>query len=151
RIDLGGHRLGLFSIPGVSIETNDNGVISNGIIEAHGTGTSTLQGNMPSLTVVSGSYSTGVRSFIEGSLTITGGSLDLGGGFLRVRDNLVTTSTGTLGMATNSGGMLLVLGSATFGGGSEVGLINNGHITIWGDFVQQGSSTFPPSMALTST
>ena len=73
---------------------------------------------------------------IPGNVTVTAGSLTLNSHTLRVGGTYGTTGTGTMTM-TNVLDTLIVTGSASFAGGSTVGLLTNGYLEIQGATVTQ--------------
>jgi hypothetical protein len=75
---------------------------------------------------------------VTGNVTVTG-QFGPGANTLTVGGTFATSGTGTLKMTT-VGGVLNVSGNATFGGGSEAGLLTLGQINLAGDFLQNGNA-----------
>jgi hypothetical protein len=79
------------------------------------------------------------------TLTISGGSLVMGGQPVSVTGNFTTSGSGTLSM-TNAADSLDINGNASFGGGT--GTLSNGVIRVAGNFTQVGATAaYAPSPA----
>jgi hypothetical protein len=107
-------------------------IIGGGTVNLTGTGT--MKGVVVGNVNVTGTYTVTAADSVNGNLTVgTGGALTIGGaGLVGVSGNFSTTGTGTLAMSSGTS-QLLVWGSASFGGGSETGLITDGLIQLAGN------------------
>lgn len=77
---------------------------------------------------------------VTGSLTVSGGTLDLNGKRLRVLNGFATNSTGTLAMASAADSLVVLNRKAiTFNGASTSGLLTAGTIVATGNFSQGGT------------
>jgi len=72
---------------------------------------------------------------VAGAVNVSGGTLALNGDTLTVTRTFATTGTGTLTM-TNPSDLLNVRGNARFNGGSTLGLLTAGTLTVGGSFTQ---------------
>ncbi|MDH4132759.1 MAG: hypothetical protein OEV95_13240, partial [Gemmatimonadota bacterium] len=112
-------------------------ISSGGALNLLGSGR-TLGGTLGSALPVnvSGSYTLTGRTVV-GNLSVTGatGSLTVGGQTLAITGNLSTTGSGVITM-TNVLDSVIVTGNATFGGGSESGLLTAGVLSVGGSFSQ---------------
>ncbi len=116
--------------------TNNGSMGGSGTMALAGTGS--VGGIVSTDVTVTGTYSASAAVTLAGNLSVSG-SLDLNGQNVIVPAAFSTSGTGTIKMASASA--LTVFGNATFGGGSETGLITNGLITVKGNFTQSGATT----------
>ena len=131
--------LTLSSAPTVTVSGNLSvlGTVSgSGTVALSGTGT--VKGTITPSVSVTGTYSASGVVSVTGNVTVTG-SLDMNGQFVNISGAFTTTGSGTITM--NSGATVSVVGSVSFGGGSETGLITAGTFTAQGDFTQIGGAT----------
>jgi hypothetical protein len=117
-----------------------NSLLGTGQFALSGTGT--LSGAVSgSLSITGGTHTVlGLAGLsVTGNLQIAGGTLVVNGQFVNV-GSLTTAGSGTVTM-TNAADNFTVNGNATFGGGSETGLLTNGSLTVKGNFAQNGGTT----------
>ena len=74
---------------------------------------------------------------VANTLTISAGSLTLGGHSVKVPGTFSTTGSGTFSM-TNTNDSLVVTGNATFSGGATTGLLTNGNLVVGGTLTATG-------------
>lgn len=113
-----------------------------GTVELAGTGR-TAKGTLPTV-IVTGSVSAAGGLTVSGDLTIgaivrAGGNLNLGGQIVTVAANFATAAGGVLIMQS-SADVLAVQGGASFGGGSETGLLTAGTLRVGGAFTKAGGA-----------
>lgn len=102
-------------------------------------------GATDSAVIVAATNSPQVLSTVSvGAVNVASGNLEIGDAALTVARGFATTGTGTLTMQSGAG--LAVGGSVIFAGGSTAGLLDNGTITVGGNFTQV-SGTSPLSFA----
>ncbi len=113
-----------------------------GQIRVTGSGTHTIRGALPRLTIENGQYSVnedaGATWSVFGDLSVTQNArliLDAADSVF-VTGNFLTTTGGQLAQAAGSD--LFVFGDAQFGGGSTAGLLTGGQLTVAGDFTTLG-------------
>ena len=96
----------------------------------------TLSGNIAVNVVITGNY------LLNGNVNLSGHTLGVSGalsfGHTLRAGAFVTTANGALTMGT---GDSLIVTSATFSGGSEVGALGGGVLVVSGDFVQNGTTS----------
>lgn len=111
-------------------------------------GTATLRGSLPFLTVT-GNVTLGGTASVAGLVVIDGGNLTVGAQSL-VTGALETQNGGTLTM-TDPLGSVAVSGNAAFYGGSTAGLLTAGTLSVGGDFYVGNLTVdaFSPSAAHT--
>ncbi|MEO8636641.1 MAG: hypothetical protein ABI587_15295 [Gemmatimonadales bacterium] len=130
-------------VNGFTINVNGN-LVSNASNPFSGGGVLQLSGTGGT---ISGALGVGIGLTVTGSYTLAGstsagsgivsgsGSLVLGGQALTLAGAFTTSGTGTVTM-TNALDQLTVAGNATFGGGSEQGLLTAGVLTVGGGLAQ---------------
>jgi hypothetical protein len=143
----------LYVNSGASLTLSTSTLVINGNVVATGplggTGTialasstaATVSGSFNGALTVTGPYSANASITTQG-LIITGttGSFDANGQVIAINGALQTLGSGTLKM-TVGGSALNVTGGATFGGGSETGLLTAGVLSIAGNFTEGGGAT----------
>jgi Bacterial Ig-like domain (group 1) len=102
-------------------------------------GTGTVQGAMPRLAIGGTPYALAGDLTVNGDLTVTGGSLSIAGFAATVGGTFATVGGGRLVM-NDPGGSLLAQGDAVFAGGSTLGMLVAGTLTVRGDFTQAGGA-----------
>jgi hypothetical protein len=129
----------------------DNGVLdaTTGAITGGGTvtlgGTGQVSGTIAGALNVKGSYKLGGTLGVAGNVTILAGNLTLNGKQMAVTGDFCTQGTGTFTM-TNAADLLVINGAAKFNGGSTVGLLSSGKISVAGNLLVPGAaSAFAPS------
>lgn len=100
-----------------------------------------VPGPSDSAVIIGATNSPSVGSSVTvGAVNVASGTLTIGDASLSVARGFSTTGSGTLAMQSGAG--LDVGGSVSFGGGSTAGLLDNGTVTVAGNFTQtSGSST----------
>ncbi|HEV8409967.1 MAG TPA: Ig-like domain-containing protein, partial [Gemmatimonadaceae bacterium] len=146
-----GATLTFASSPTLTVTGNftDNGTTAGaGTVDLNGTGT--VAGPIAQNVTVTGTYTASASASMAGTVSVSG-SLTLGGHAMGIAGTFATTGTGTLTM-NNSADVLSIVGNATFGGGSESGLLTQGNLSLSGNFAQiNGTTSFIGTSGHTTT
>ncbi len=107
----------------------------------------TLIGSSSTIIATAGTFSPTGRVRFAGTLSVTTGAFNVGAFADTVAASFATSGTGSLRMASPSSS-LLVIGNASFGGGTTGGQLSAGTLRVRGNFVQNTTSTaFAPTAA----
>lgn len=113
--------------------------VFNGTVTITGT-EGALEGNLDGLVIAADRPLSG-SLFLGGDLTVGGGDLDVGPNSVGVAGDLLVTGAASQLVMDDPGSVVDVAGSATFDGGSHVGLLTAGTLLVGGDFSATSSSS----------
>ncbi len=139
-LNLNGHTLNLTQ----NVDADTTGSIFNGTINfPPGSNGGSVRGILPAVTCQSGTHSLFGPTQVNGPLTISNCTVDVGGTFLsQTQGDFATASAGGLLMNSTSA-TVQIAGNATFGGTRSV--LSAGQLAVLGNFHQSGTGTFAPT------
>jgi hypothetical protein len=137
------------SILGGDLDAHTIGLLNGGTVSLSGGDGSFIRGAaLPTVQCANGGYRLLGPVQTAGSVAVNDGcDLDLNANSLSVVKDFSTSGSGSIVMTT-TGSDLIVLGNATFGGGSEGDRLTTGNVIVNGNFTQTGAGTnFTPALS----